>query len=292
MSKRNRKSHQVTKPNSSGIKSVTTLVDVIIPVYGRFDILPQCIDSIPDAVGGLPHNIILVDNNSPEKELADQFYRDVQANIPNLFVVRNKENAGFPVACNQGAKRKYSPLLFFLNSDVILKENAIRNMVMDMDDPKIGVVGMKLLFPDIAKGLKQDTQIRPAGKVQHVGLCTNIRGDFYHVFVGWSPEHPKVMAVREVYAVTGAALMTRRALFDKVGGFNPIYGLGTFEDVDYCLSVRELGYNVIVEQSAVGIHYTGATAEHYQLPYPMNQNHFIFMAKWANQLNYTESNHL
>jgi GT2 family glycosyltransferase len=133
--------------------------------------------------------------------------------------------------------------------------------------------------------------VRPAGKVQHVGLCTNIRGEFYHVFLGWSPDHPKVMKVWEVYAVTGAALMTRRGIFDKVGRFNIMYGQGTWEDIDYCMSVRELGYNVIVEQSAVGIHYTGATAEHYKMGYPLDQNRMLFMARWAGNLNYTEINH-
>jgi GT2 family glycosyltransferase len=101
-----------------------------------------------------------------------------------------------------------------------------------------------------------------------------------------------VKNVWEVYAVTGAALMTRRGLFDKVGGFNLMYGQDTYEDLDYCMSVRELGYNVIVEQSAVGVHYTGATAEHYKMGYPIEQNRMLFMARWAGNLNYTESNHL
>jgi O-antigen biosynthesis protein len=289
MSKRNRKSN-VVKTNK--IANPTALVDIVLPIYGRFDLLAQCLDAIPEAAGDLPYNIVLVDNNTPEKEVADNFYKSISESIQNVFIIRNKENMGFPYACNQGAKRKFSPLLYFLNSDVILKKDAIVNLVKAMDDPKIGIVGTKLVFPDSATGLKQDTAIRPAGKVQHVGLCTNIRGDFYHVFIGWSPDHPKVMKVWEVYAVTGAALMTRRKLFDQVGGFYLGYGLGTYEDLDYCLAVRELGYNVIISQEAVGTHHTGATAEYYKMPYPMDQNRLIFMSRWAKSLNYTESNHL
>lgn len=288
-----RKHRTVTmKPVTKSLSSSKDLVSTIIPVYGRFDLLAKCLDAIPEAAGDLPYNVVLVDNNSPEKEVADNFYRDISENMPNVFVIRNKENLGFPVACNQGAKRKFSPLLYLLNSDVILQKDAIVHLVNALDDPKIGVVGTKLIFPEIAEWIKQDTFIRPAGKVQHVGLCTNIRGDFYHVFVGWSPDHPKVMKVWEVYAVTGAAMMTRRGLYDKLGGFNPIYGRGTWEDIDFCLSVRELGYNVIISQEAIGTHHTGATAEHYQMPYPMDQNRMIFMAKWASRLNWTELNHL
>jgi len=286
MSKRHRNIQHKPAPKP------TTLVDIITPVYGRFDLLANCLDALPEATGDLPYNVILVDNASPEKEVADNFYRDISVNVPNLSVIRNKENWGFPVACNLGAKRKFSPLLFFLNSDVILKKDAIVNMVKAIDDPKIGVVGAKLLFPDSIADLKQDSNIRPAGKIQHVGLCTNIRGEFYHLFIGWSPDHPKVMKVWEVYAVTGAALMTRRGIWNKIGGFNPIYGMGTYEDVDYCISVRQLGYNIIVEQSAVGVHYTGATAEHYQIPYPLDQNRLTFMSRWARNINWTELNHL
>ena len=291
MSKRNRKP-QNGKPKNVAVSSPKDLVSIIIPVYGRFDLLAQCLTAIPEAAGDLPYNIVLVDNNSPEKNVADDFYQSIQSNMPNTFVIRNKENMGFPYAINQGAKRKFSPLLFFLNSDVILRKDAIVNLVKAIDDPKIGVVGAKLLFPDNAGGLKQDTAVRPPGKVQHVGLCTNIRGDFYHVFIGWSADHPKVMKVWEVYAVTGAAMMTRRKLFDQIGGFNLSYGFGTYEDVDYCMSVRELGYNVIIEQSAVGTHYTGATAEQYKINYALDQNRLIFMSRWAKNLNWTEMNHL
>lgn len=285
MSKRHRNTQKpVSHPKP------TTLVDIVICVYGRFDLLSQCLDALPEAAGDLPYNVILVDNNSPERDVADNFYRDISDNIRNLSIIRNKENLGFPTACNQGAKRKFSPLIYFLNSDVILQKDAIVNLVKAIDDPKIGVVGTKLLFPDNVLDLKHE--LRPAGKVQHVGLCTNIRGEFYHVFVGWSPDHPKVMKVWEVYAVTGAALLTRRGIFEKVHGFDPIYGMGTYEDVDFCIAVRQLGYNIIVEQSAIGVHYTGATAEHYKMPYPLDQNRLIFMSRWAKNINYTEYMHL
>ncbi len=50
--------------------------------------------------------------------------------------------------------------------------------------------------------------------------------------------------------------------------------------------------NVIIEQSAVGIHYTGATAEHYKMPYALDQNRMVFMSRWAKNLNWTEYNQL
>ena len=112
-------------------------------------------------------------------------------------------------------------------------------LVRAMDDPKVGVVGMKLMFPesdDTKKGL-----MGPANSIQHVGLSTTIHGDFAHHFIGWNKDNPRVNRVRDVYAVTGAALMTRRKLFFSLGRFFEGYGKGTWEDVDYSLAVRDLG---------------------------------------------------
>ena len=153
-------------------------------------------------------------------------------------------------------------------------------MIRALDEPSIGVVGMKLLYPQDTL----DQNSRPAGKIQHVGLGANIRGDIIHVLMGWSPDNPKVNVVRDTYAVTGAALMTRRNLWNKTGGLFEGYGLGTFEDVDFCLSVRELGYNVIVETKAVGEHYTGATQVANNMNFPLLQNKLIFLQRWGQKL--------
>jgi len=83
-------------------------------------------------------------------------------------------------------------------------------------------------------------------------------------------------------------LLTRRTLYKKVGGFDEIYGMGTYEDMDYCLKVREAGYNILVNPQASGVHYTGATAEYYNMPYPLNDNRVTFLARWKSKLMYTE----
>ena len=122
-------------------KKEKPLVSVIIPVHRRFDLLTQCLDALPDAFGGIAHEVIIVDNASPKDE-ADPFYREHKYRI-----IRNKENAGFPKACNRGANMSNAPLLFFLNSDVIMDKGSGDLLVRAMDDPRVGIAGMKLLFP-------------------------------------------------------------------------------------------------------------------------------------------------
>ena len=125
------------------------LVDIIIPVHQRFDLLEQCLNAIPDAAKDIPYKIIIFDNASPLEE-ADKFYPTIDKSIK---IARSKQNVGFPRACNQGVHRGNSPLLFFLNSDVILEPESIDRLVRVMDEPKVGVVGMRLIFPTEHAGL-------------------------------------------------------------------------------------------------------------------------------------------
>ncbi len=198
----------------------------------------------------------------------------------------------FAKACNElYLKWGRSPLLFFLNSDVILDRGAGAELVKEMDDPKVGICGMKLRFPEDSGGLNQTMYQRPPGKVQHTGISFNITGDPHHVFLGWSVDNPKVLRMREVVAVTGAALMTRKTLFDQAKGFFEPY-IATWEDVHYCFQVKEMGYNVIVSQDATGVHYTGASAETYGIRYPLQRNKTIFYDQWEGKVPWTDLEYL
>src|SRR3990167_4362002 len=262
------------------------LINVIIPVYGRFDLLKQCLDCIPDAMDGLTYTITLFDNGSPDQTEADKFYSAITNG--DTYITRSKINLGFPKACNLGSRGGNAPILFFLNSDVFLKPNSVRTLVLAMDDPKIGVVGMKLIFPEETPGVTQNNNVRPAGKIQHIGLATNIRGEWIHIYLGWDTNHPKINKVKEVYAVTGAALMTRRNLWKKAGGFFEGYGGGSYEDCDFCLTVRDMGYNVIVVPEAEATHFAGGSAEAYKIGFTLNNNRMTFLQRWGNKLNYTQ----
>jgi GT2 family glycosyltransferase len=259
-----------------------TLVDILIPVHGRFDLLKRCLESIPEAIDDIPYQVYIFDNGSPKEE-ADEFYKNLDKSVK---VTRSKDNLGFPESCNRLVNSGKSPLLFLLNSDVILHKNSMDLLVRAMDDPKIGVAGMRLIFPDDAETLTQDTKVRPAGKLQHIGLTTNIRAEVIHAFIGWGAEHPKVMAQKEVFAVTGAALMTRRDIWRKIKGFRVEYGVGTYEEVDFQMSVREMGYNIVVVPEASGLHYTGATAEQYGIRYNLQGNQMAFLQRWGNKLDW------
>lgn len=260
----------------------STLVTIIIPVHNRFDLLSRCLASIPTAFKEIAYDIVLVDNAS-EKHEADAFYDQAKARWP-ISVIRNPQNVGFPMACNQGAKRSRSPLIFLLNSDVILDPNSGTLLVQEMDNPEVGICGMKLVFPPDAQEMGLNPNIRPVGKVQHIGISLNVRAEPYHIYIGWDEDHPRVNNMHTVWAVTGAAMMVRRLIWNKSNGLYEGYGLGSYEDLDICQVARDMNYNVTVVPQARAFHYTGGTAEAYRLAYPLNQNRMIFLNRWNGKL--------
>ncbi len=108
-------------------------------------------------------------------------------------------------------------------------------MAEHIQRPEVGAVGPKLLYPD-------DT-------VQHAGIVMGVGGIAEHAFRGWPADVPGVcrqlQTTRNYSAVTGACLLTRRDVFEEVGGFDEERLPVTFSDVDLCLKMRRAGYRVV-----------------------------------------------
>jgi len=243
-------------------------VDVVIITGGRWDFLKQCLEALDKQT--VPVNIILLDNASDSEE------RIQNSNLfDGISTKRIQQRLGFPAANNEAVRMGTAPIVLFLNDDCILNENAIEKILESMKDETIGVCGAKLIFP-----LSPTGQGRPAGKVQHVGMALNIRGEVVHPLLGWSPDNPKCKVSRDVFSVTGACFMTRRSLFNQVGGFDTSYGIGTYEEVQFCQQAKSLGKRVYVNCEATGYHYAGATAEKNKVAYPLQMNALTFRSRF------------
>lgn len=293
---RNRHKIQPQLSNKVVKKNRNTTIDFVIPVLGNYEMLEICLDSISKSTSE-SYSIYIVDNGSPKDERI-KFYRDVlpSKGYSDIVTVRTFDAAlGYPRACNTGADQGISPYILFLNSDCFLMENSVDILLNRFIDPTVGVGSMKLTFPesDLADdlGYYREETYRPVGKIQHVGLATSITSSVFHIFLGWDSDHPKPNSMNEVLAVTGACLMVRRKVFNRVGRFDTIYGLGTYEDVDLCLKIRSIGYKIIVETKACAIHVAGGSAEKYKVQYPLDQNYQTFLQRWSTNLDYSEWRH-
>lgn len=262
------------KPRKSSSNSDAVL-DVVITTAGRFDMLRQCLDTL-SKIETINFNTFVIDTGSPAEDLRANL--DIFENKVLDFEVKHiVQNVGFPSGANEGARMGHAPLIMFLSDDVTLLDGAMDKIVSDFKDETIGIVGIKTMFPETST-----SPIRPAGKVQHCGLALNVRGEVIHPLVGWGRNNPKTCISRDVWAVTGACLTVRRKLFEKVGGFNAtLYGKGTFEDCDLCLSVRQLNSRVFLDAEAQAYHYVGATVEKRQEGFDLQGNFMKFRTKWA-----------
>lgn len=301
MSKHNRRriqtGPQAVLPVTDGARqwmSGGVLIDVLMPVYGEWTLAEKAYESIAPAMEGVAeeYRVYIVDNGTPE--WVNQQGQSVSA-LQQALALRQKmrpqdmfrrleKNIGYPGAVNEAAKHGRAPLILVWTSDVTMTPGSIAHLVRAMDDPTVGICGAKFLFP------LDESPHGPAGKVQHAGMAINIKGDPIHQFIGWSSDNPRVNQRCEVDIVTGALFITRRSLWEKFGGMDLAYGMGTYEDLDFCMKVREVGSKVLYEPAALGYHYVGgsikkgAGKQGFNLPL----NATLFRGRWAHRLAWSE----
>ena len=236
---------------------------VVIPVYNKANLTRQCVDtllSLPSA--SCPFEIIVVDDGS-----RDSTPRVLAGYGDRIRVVTHATNKAFATSCNDGAAVARGDYLVFLNNDTIPFVGWLDALVRYAEaHPRAGLVGSKLLFPD--------------GTVQHAGMA--VCQDFQprHIYVGFPGDHPAVNKPRRMQAVTGACQLFPRAVFEKAGGFDPVF-INGYEDVDLCLRVGELGYEVHYCPESVLVHLEGVSEGRYKHE---SQSATAFHKRWAGKL--------
>jgi GT2 family glycosyltransferase len=199
---------------------------IVMPVFNREDLTQQCLATLlPTLEGAGTGEVIVVDNGSGPATSA------VLAQFPWVRVIRNEKNLGFAAACNQGARAAAGRVICHLNNDIVAQPRWLANMLARLE-PDVGIVGARLFFPD--------------GRIQHAGVAiypvrfgTEGIGP-HHLYWGWTSDTAASQEPTDFQIVTGACLLTPRELFLELGGFDEIFWNG-YEDVDYCLRVRERG---------------------------------------------------
>ena len=171
-------------------------------------------------------------------------------------VLIETDRFNFSVANNRAIASSESPLVCLLNDDVEPCDPGwLATMVGHLADPAVGVVGALLCYPDRT--------------IQHAGIVLLPDGTGEHLqrfrpCPGPGHQGPAPLS-QEVSAVTGACLLTRRALWDRLNGMDESYA-SAFNDVDFCLRVRACGYGVVLAADAQLIHAESISfGKHYEL---------------------------
>lgn len=208
---------------------------LIVPSWNGEPVLGACLGSLLAHLADR-HEVIVVVNASTDgtEAVARSFATDER-----VRVVVNEANLGFARAVNQGLSLARGDLAILLNQDTETRDHWVDALVKAAGaDARVGVIGCKLYFP--------------GGAVQHAGGFVNARGEGSHFEADPGPadEHGLV----DVAFVTGAAMGITRGALDAVGAFDEGFGLGYFEDVDWCFRAREAGFRVAYFAGASLIH--------------------------------------
>jgi O-antigen biosynthesis protein len=229
------------------------MVSIVVPtgghvrdVHGELVVLvARCIDSIVERSTYPNYEIVCVIDERTDARALDRA-RDVAGE--RLRVVTCAGPFNFSERINTGVLASEGEHVLLLNDDMeVVTPDWMQRMVMYSQLPEVGAVGAKLLFGD--------------GCLQHAGVIfeelgpghiyRNFRGDFGGYF-------NMLMAANNFQAVTGACLMSRRAVFDAVGGLSMLFPLN-YNDMDYCLKLCERGLRVVLDPDTILYHYESSS---------------------------------
>ena len=202
------------------------LVSIIIPTCAAQGMIRTCIGTLRGNTANQNFEIICIENiPSADDESRDWLYRNAD------WVVSTQEPFNWSRFNNLAAAQATGEYLLFLNDDIeIVDPDWLDTLLEHALRPEVGVVGPRLLYPD--------------RRVQHAGLFLAAMGQGRHAFRYTADEDPGYFGLalteRNVIAVTGACLMTRRETFDALGGFDESHGVIN-NDLDFCLRAWRSG---------------------------------------------------
>ena len=248
--------------------SVFPVVSIVIPVYNQFHYTWACLKSIREHSGEIPYEVIIADDCSTDETAKIEKY------VSGIQVIHNEENLRFLRNCNRAAESARGKYILFLNNDTQVLDGWLEPLVRLMEaDPKTGMVGSKLLYPD--------------GRLQEAGGILWRDGSAWNYGNGKNPEDPEYCYVKEADYISGAAVMIRKELWEKLGGFDERFAPAYYEDTDLAFQTRAAGYRVMFQPESRVVHFegisngtdTGSGLKAYQV-----ENQKKFFEKWKTVL--------
>ncbi len=229
-------------------------VSLLIPTRDRVDLLRQCVNSILERTTYRNYEVVILDNGSIEKDTL-AYFREL-ARHSNVSVLRYDQPFNYSKINNFGASNTRGEIIGLLNNDIeVISPGWLTEMVSHANRPEIGVVGAMLYYPN-------DT-------IQHAGVVLGVGGVAGHSYVGMPRGYPgdkhRAGLAQNVSAVTAACAVLRRSVFDKVGGLDEALVVA-FNDVDFCIRVREAGYRNLWTPFAELYHHESASRGYENTP--------------------------
>lgn len=237
------------------------LVSIIIPFRDKVEILKVAIDSIFAKTSYENYEILLVNNDSQLLETR-QYIREME-NCPRVEVLHYNAPFNFSAINNFAALKAKGEYLILLNNDTeVIDPDWIQGMLEHAQRPEVGCVGVKLLYPN--------------NHIQHAGVIVGIGGAANHAFSKIPADQNGYMGninvIRDYSAVTAACVMVKKSVYEEMDGLDEENLAVAFNDVDFCLRLREKGYLVVYTPYSLLYHH-----ESYSRGYSVNFNEEYYL---------------
>ncbi len=220
------------------------LVSILIPNKDHTEDLDKCIQSIEQKSGYRNYEYIIIENNS---ELPETFayYKKLEAENEKAHVVFWEGGFNFSAINNFGARYAKGEYLLLLNNDTeIIHPDCLWQLLGTCMRDDVGAVGARLYYED--------------GSIQHAGVVLGFGGIAGHTFIGFNHNangyFSRIICAQDYSAVTAACMMTKKSVYEAVGGLTEELVVA-FNDIDYCMKVRQLGKLVVYNPDAQLYHY-------------------------------------
>lgn len=220
------------------------LISIIIPNKDHIDDLKRCMDSIEAKSTYRNYEYVIVENNSTQEETF-AYYKELEETNPKAHVFYWDGPFNYSAINNFGAERAKGEYLLLLNNDTeIINPDCLEELLGYCMREDVGIVGARLYYED-------DT-------IQHAGVVLGFGGIAGHCFVQQPRSSTgychRIICAQDYSAVTAACLMVSKSLFDQVGGLSEDLQVA-FNDIDFCLKVRDQGKLVVYNPYAQLYHY-------------------------------------
>ena len=229
-------------------------LSIIYVNWNSVNYLRESIASVYDHTRGISFEIIVVDNASPEGGV-----EVLKQEFPDIVLVKSGENLGFAGANNLGFRQSKGACILLLNPDTKLLNPAINSMFLSLQSlPGAGIVGCKLLNADLS--------VQTSSIMKFPGILNQVL-QFEALRLRWpsfplwdiGPLFSKNAEPVKVEVITGACMMMRRKVFEKVGMYSEEYFMYA-EDFDLCWKTTRAGFpNYYVGEGNI-IHYGGTSS--------------------------------
>ena len=225
----------------------TPLVSIVIPNKDEISTLKKCLESVWEISTYKNIEILIVENNS-EKQETFEYYKKIDGKR-NVRVLYWKEAFNYSKINNFGISHAKGEYIICLNNDMeVIAPDWIEELLGHCQRAEVGIAGARLYYPD--------------NTIQHAGVVIGMGGVAGSMFVGLDRRRTgylhKPGIQQDLSAVTAACMMVKKNVFQEVHGFEEKLAVA-FNDVDFCLKVREKGYLVVYDPYAELYHYESKT---------------------------------